>query len=293
MALTIPFDKFSGQFSYANPDDKDSLAMSSNQGLRKFCNHILENHTDEQFKLNVQKFKAELDKGLFFESNIPQGFGLGSSGALVAAIFLRYLDKAGDLKDELKVLTVEKIKSLKATLGGLEGYFHGTSSGIDPLSILINEPLLVKSNFDIVPVNIPAYKEDGKHVVFLLNTGMARNTDKLVQTFRANCETVEFRTRLEEVLTPTTNEGINSFLKADIENLYFNLYNLSKFQLTEMPYLIPEVYQPAFQQGLDSGDYFLKLCGAGGGGFMLGFTENWDTTQEKLKGQDLEILYRF
>ena len=146
MALTIPFDKFSGRFCYLDETENNDEAMKSNQGLRQFCNYILENHTDEKFKLNVQKFKAELDKGLFFESNIPQGFGLGSSGALVAAIFLRYLDKAGDFKDEMKVLTKEKIKNLKATLGGLEGYFHGTSSGIDPLSILINEPLLVKSN---------------------------------------------------------------------------------------------------------------------------------------------------
>lgn len=293
MALTIPFDKFSGKFSYADPADNNATALSSNQGLRKFCNHILENHTDEQFKLNVQNFKAELDKGLFFESNIPQGFGLGSSGALVAAIFLRYLDKAGDFKDELKVLTKEKIKSLKATLGGLEGYFHGTSSGIDPLSILINEPLLVKSNFDIVPVDIPAYDPNGKHVVFLLNTGLARNTDKLVQHFRGCCETTEFRTKLEEVLTPVTNEGINNFLKANTDQLYFNLYDLSKFQLEEMNYLIPESYHPAFQKGLDTGDYFLKLCGAGGGGYMLGFTQNWDITQQQLMNEDLEILYRY
>jgi mevalonate kinase len=292
MALTIPFDKFSGKFSYTS-DENDKNALSSNQGLRKFCNHILEHHTDEKFKLNVQKFKNELDKGLFFESNIPQGFGLGSSGALVAAIFLRYLHKAGDFKDELKVLTKEKIKNLKACLGGLEGYFHGTSSGIDPLSILINEPLLVKSNFDIVPVDIPSYDDEGKHVVFLLNTGMARNTDKLVQHFKANCETAEFRSKLEDQLTPVTNESINSFIKADTENLYFNLYNLSKFQLEEMDYLIPSAYQPKFKTGLDNGDYFLKICGAGGGGYILGFTQSWEKTKEKLFDQDLEILYRF
>ncbi|MBD3639153.1 MAG: mevalonate kinase [Crocinitomicaceae bacterium] len=293
MALTMPFDKFSGKFSYPNSAKDKNQALTSNQGLRKFCNHILKNHTDERFMLNVQKFKKELDKGLFFDSNIPQGFGLGSSGALVAAIFLRYLDKAGDFKDEIKVLTKEKIKTLKATLGGLEGYFHGTSSGIDPLSILINEPLLVKSNFDIVPVDIPAFKEDGQHVVFLLNTGLSRNTDKLVQHFKASCETHGFKDKLENELTPYTNDGINSFLKADTEQLYFNLYNLVKFQLDEMNYLIPEKYASLVNEGITSGDYFLKICGAGGGGYMLGFTDKWELTKQKLSGQDLEILYRF
>lgn len=293
MALTLPFDKFSGKFSYPNTAKDKSEALASNQGLRKFCAHLLDNHADEQFKLNVQKFKTELDKGLFFDSNIPQGFGLGSSGALVAAIFLRYLDKAGDFKDEIKVLTKDKIKNLKATLGGLEGYFHGTSSGIDPLSILINEPLLVKSNFDIVPVEIPPFKENGQHVVFLMNTGLARNTDELVQHFKSSCEKTEFKDKLYNQLTPYTNEGINSFLKANTEDLYFNLHNLVKFQLDEMNYLIPEDYQKLVKEGLTTGDYFLKICGAGGGGYMLGFTEKWETTKEKLSGQDLEILYRF
>lgn len=293
MALTIPFDKFSGKFSYPDSEENKAEALESNLGLRKFCNHILENHTDEQFKLNVLNFKAELEKGLFFDSNIPQGFGLGSSGALVAAIFLRYLDKAGDFKDEIKVLTKEKIKTLKATLGGLEGYFHGTSSGIDPLSILINEPLLVKSNFDIVPVEIPKYNATGKHVVFLMNTGLSRNTDVLVKHFRASCEEPDFKLKLENQLTPYTNEGINNFLQANAAELYFSLYNLVKFQLDEMNFLIPEAYQSIVKDGLHSGDYFLKICGAGGGGYMLGFTEKWDKTQEKLSGQDLEILYRF
>lgn len=293
MALTIPFAKFSGKFSYTDETTDNHLAILSNQGLRKFCSHILESHAEESFKLNVQKFKAELDKGLFFESDIPQGFGLGSSGALVAAIFLRYLEKAGDFKDELKHLTKGRIKNLKSCLGGLEGYFHGTSSGIDPLSILINEPLLVKSNLDIVPVNIPTFKADGKHVVFLLNTGLARNTEFLVGKFKASCEERAFRDRLENQLTPNTNEGIKHFLKAKTDPMYNNLNNIVQFQLDEMNYLIPEDYQEIVKNGLTSGDYFLKICGAGGGGYMLGFTENWDITQAKLAKHNLEILYRF
>ena len=293
MALTMPFDKFSGKFSYASEGEDNPLADISNKGLRKFCNHILDTHTEESFKVNVQNFKNELDKGLFFESNIPQGFGLGSSGALVAAIFLRYLDKAGDFKDGLKYLTKEKIKSLKSTLGGLEGYFHGSSSGIDPLSILINEPLLVKSNFDIVPVDIPLYKEDGENVVFLLNTGMARDTYKLVKHFRESCEDSSFKTKLENELIPYTNDGINNFLNSNTDELYINLFNLVKFQLDEMDYLIPETYQKIVKDGLTSGDYFLKLCGAGCGGYMLGFTEKWDVAKQKLSGESLEILYRF
>jgi mevalonate kinase len=60
-----------------------------------------------------------------------------------------------------------------------------------------------------------------------------------------------------------------------------------------MNYLIPQSFEKLVKQGLAKGDYFLKICGSGGGGYMLGFTENWETTQEQLHDQDLEILYRY
>jgi len=293
MALTIPFSKFSGKLCYPKNSDESAIAVLSNKGIREFCKHILENHTDMAFKLNVTKLSKELDKGLFFRSDIPQGFGLGSSGALVAAVFLRYLEKAGDFKDELKDLTMERIQNLKNCLGGLEGHFHGVSSGIDPLSIIINEPLLLKANKEIIKADIPAFNENGEHFIFLLNTQMARNSEKLIQRFNSACEEAEFKTKLETKLIEFTNAGINDFIKGDTENFYDNLEKLVSFQLKEMDYLIPEKYQPIVQQGLDTKDFYLKICGSGGGGYMIGFTKNWEETQHLLKGEDLEILYRF
>lgn len=292
MALTIPFSKFSGELCYPK-DEESSMAILSNKGIREFFKHILENHTDDTFKLNVNKLSQELDKGLFFKSDIPQGFGLGSSGALVAAVFLRYLDKAGDFKDELKHLTMEHIQSLKSCLGSLEGHFHGKSSGIDPLSIIINKPLLLKSNKEIEKVDIPAYDEDGKNVLFLLNTRIARNSEKLIKQFNSACEKEGFQKKLETKFIEYTNAGITDFLKGDTESFYQNLEKLVKFQLDEMHYLIPEKYQSIVKQGLDTKDYFLKICGAGGGGYMIGFTQNWEETQQLLKNEELEVFYRF
>lgn len=293
MALTIPFSKFSGTLCYPKNKEESAIAVLSNKGIREFFKHILENHTDDTFKLNVNKLSQELDKGLFFRSDIPQGFGLGSSGALVAAVFLRYLEKAGDFKDDLKDLTMDRIQNLKNYLGTLEGHFHGKSSGIDPLSIIINQPLLLKSNKEIVKVDIPEFNENGKNVLFLLNTGLARNSEKLIKRFNSACETKEFKQKLDTKLIEYTNAGITDFLNGDTDNLYMNLEKIVQFQLEEMNYLIPEKYQAIVQKGLDSKDYFLKICGSGGGGYMIGFTENWETTQQLLKEEDLEILYRY
>ena len=293
MALTMPYNRFTGKFTFCKEGMIDPTIHSSNLSLKNFCHHILDNHVDENFALNVKKFKSEIENGLFFESNIPQGFGLGSSGAVVAAIFLRYIEKASEFKSEVKTLTKEKIHSLKKTLSQLESYFHGSSSGIDPLSILLNQPLLFRSTNDVSPVEIPAFDENGKNVVFLLNTGLSRSTSGLVAKFHEACAKPEFKDKMDNELVQFTNGGIQSFLDNNPTELYNNLNKLVQFQLDEMNYLIPGQFKDAVKSGLNNGDYFLKICGSGGGGFMLGFTQNWEKTEKALNGLDIEVIYKY
>ena len=66
-----------------------------------------------------------------------------------------------------------------------------------------------------------------------------------------------------------------------------NLRKLSDFQYQYFQEMIPKKYQQIWMDGLVSGDYTLKLCGAGGGGFMLGFTEDF----ERVNLQEIETLY--
>ena len=57
--------------------------------------------------------------------------------------------------------------------------------------------------------------------------------------------------------------------------------------------MIPEQFHNIWQQGIDSNDYYLKLCGSGGGGYILGFTENLEKAKISLKDYKLEIVYQF
>ncbi len=292
-ALTMPLQQFKGKLNFSK-SAKDS--QSSNASLRAFCRHIIQNHfpIDDQGNLiNVQRFQLELDKGLYFESNIPQGFGLGSSGAIVAAIFMRYIDKAGEMKDLVKAETKENINKLKGILSSMEGFFHGTSSGIDPLSILLNKPLLYNNAKDVVPVDLPKAKANSNHVLFLLNTEIPRNTGKLVKQFKDSCEVPEFRKLMNDNLVAGNNACIEAFLNADYDNLYRNLALVCNFQYEHMNYLIPNSFQEIMQNGLKTGDYFMKICGSGGGGFMLGFTADWEKTQVHLADHPVEVIYRY
>ena len=57
--------------------------------------------------------------------------------------------------------------------------------------------------------------------------------------------------------------------------------------------MIPERHKDIWLEGINSNSYFLKLCGSGGGGYFLGFTQNWTEVQIKLSDYDLKEVYRF
>lgn len=292
MALVIPCEKYNGHFEFYEAAENNKSALQSNEYLRKFCSFV-SGSMDEKFVLEVKLFEQELKQGLFFRSNIPQGYGLGSSGALVAAIVLRYLVKAKNFKDDLKALTLQKLHELKKSLGELESYFHGVSSGLDPLSIILNEPILYKNAQDIATAQLPEPTAEKNNVVFLLDTKFPRTTSKMMGMFNELHNHEEFKDKFEQHVTHNNNGAIQSFLDKDIDRFYQSVHDLSAFQLHYMKEFFPKPLQKEVAAGLEHGDYYLKLCGAGGGGFMLGFTQNWETTQEKLKEYKLEEIYSF
>ncbi len=134
---------------FARCDFKDS-----NQKLEKFLIHLegLEAMGKLPCDLDLQKFRTDLDKGMHFDSSIPQGFGVGSSGAIVAAIYDNYSkDKiASDAN-----MSNEKFIELKKIFGILESYYHGKSSGLDPLICYLNLPVLIKSKSEVGTVGLP------------------------------------------------------------------------------------------------------------------------------------------
>ena len=56
--------------------------------------------------------------------------------------------------------------------------------------------------------------------------------------------------------------------------------------------MIPHSMKELWQQGIETNAYYLKLCGSGGGGFVLGFTPDYDQAKTLLKGYETELIYR-
>ena len=90
-----------------------------------------------------------------------------------------------------------------------------------------------------------------------------------------------------------TNLCVESFLNGDVKNLFDNTKKLSKIVLDNFKPMIPDEFHDLWKKGIDSGSYFLKLCGSGGGGYILGFAPDINQAKNDLKDYNLEVVYHF
>jgi mevalonate kinase len=86
---------------------------------------------------------------------------------------------------------------------------------------------------------------------------------------------------------------VNDFLKGDVKSLFGNVKQLSKVVFENFKPMIPKEFQKLWKKGIDTNAYYLKLCGSGGGGYMLGFTEDIDKARAGLGDHKLEVVYNF
>ena len=70
-----------------------------------------------------------------------------------------------------------------------------------------------------------------------------------------------------------------------------NIFNID-LQYYHFEPMIPEAFQSIWKKSLNDDKLALKLCGAGGGGFILGFSKDWESTQQMLSDYTLQtVLY--
>ena len=280
--LTIPYNAYKGSLKFG----KDSKSKISNQSIQKFALFLSDNFEKD---FDFQRLNNDIEKGMHFDSDIPQGYGVGSSGALVAAIYEAYsLNKI----DTSKGISGETIAELKEIFSKMESFFHGKSSGIDPLICYLNLPLLINSKTDISAIGIPEQKE-GKGAIFLVNSGSPGETAPMVQIFFEKLKQEGFRKTLKEEFIKYNNACIDAFVKGDLNPLFSNLKELSTWAFLHFKPMIPQRLLDAWQYGIQTNSYYLKLCGSGGGGYILGFTRDFEQAKNHLKDFDTEVIYKF
>jgi mevalonate kinase len=288
--LSIPYNFYNGALK--KDDNSSEIAIKSNESLKKFVTYLeqLQAEQPELVTFNLTVLKQDVNSGMYFDSSIPQGYGVGSSGALVAAIYDKY---ANDKITVLENLTREKLVQLKTIFAQMESFFHGKSSGLDPLNSYLSIPILINSKDNIEATGIPTQSTQGKGAVFLLDSGIVGETAPMVSIFMENLKDNGFRTMLKSQFIKYTDACVENFLRGDVKSLLENTKQLSKVVLNNFKPMIPEQFHQIWQKGIDTNDYYLKLCGSGGGGYILGFTHDLDKAKESLKDYKLEVVYNF
>lgn len=285
--LSIPYSFYNGALK--KDENPSESAIKSNGSLKRFATH-LEGLNLELVRFDLETLKNDIHSGMYFDSSIPQGYGVGSSGALVAAIYDKYaLDKITVLEN----LTREKLLKLKAIFAEMESFFHGKSSGLDPLNSYLSIPILINSQDNIEATGIPSQNVEGKNAVFLLDSGIIGETAPMVSIFMESMKQEGFRNMLKNQFIKHTDACVDDFLKGDIKSLFKNTKRLSKVVLNNFKPMIPQEFHELWKKGIKTNEYYLKLCGSGGGGYILGFTEDIDKAKEALKGYKLEVVYNF
>lgn len=284
--LAIPFSSYKGALKSAA--NLTGAAKKSNESLAKFYTYLA-NLNSELVSFDLASLKNDIDNGMYFDSSIPQGYGVGSSGALVASIYDKYATNKITVLDNL---TRDRLLVLKQIFSLMESFFHGKSSGLDPLNSYLSLPILINSKEHIEPAGIPSQKE-GKGAVFLLDSEQIGETEPMVNIFMNKMKNEGFRKMISEEFALHTDACIDDFLQGNVKSLFGNVKKLSKVVLTNFKPMIPTPFHKVWEKGIQTNDYYLKLCGSGGGGYILGFTEDYEKAKNSLKDYKLELVYRF
>ncbi len=288
--LSIPYNFYNGALKI---DTHHTVStFKSNKNLSLFADFLaqLQTKKPELVTFDLDALQTDIKNGLYFESSIPQGYGVGSSGALVAAVYDKYAQHKITV---LENLTREKLLNLKEIFAEMESFFHGKSSGLDPLNSYLSLPILIHSKDKIEPAGIPSQTPDGKGAVFLLDSGTTGETAPMVQIFMENMKQEGFRKMLKEQFIKHTDACVHDFLQGNIKELFSNVKELSKVVLDNFKPMIPKEFHTLWKKGIETNTYYLKLCGSGGGGYMLGFTQDIEKARKALKKYKLEVVYSF
>ena len=285
--LSIPYNSFKGGLRIGDMNNAEE--KKSNVTLNKFRNYLLK--IDKSVvKFDLEKLNSDLSEGMFFDSSIPQGYGVGSSGALVAAFYDRFaINKITVLEN----LTKPKILDLKNIFSIMESFFHGKSSGLDPLNSYLSLPILIHSKNEIETTGIPSQLTNGKGAVFLLDSGKSSDTAPMVDLFFKSMKNKSYDKMIKEEFIKTTDHCVDDFLNGNFNSLFKNIKTLSKVVLKNFKPMIPENFHNIWAKGIESDEYFLKLCGSGGGGYILGFAKDFKKAQKSLNDFNLEVIYNF
>lgn len=278
-ALAVAWPAFHARWGTGTPGRDSETAKQYHRALQDFVGWILQSHSSTFEWLDRDKLERDFHstEPPWLESNIPIGYGLGSSGAVCAAL------ADGFSKEMPAVSGAASIPLWKERFAELESWFHGSSSGVDPLIGWLYaraEGAALRYGGSRPPERIaesPLPHFDWQ--LELTDTGIARRTAPLVNAFTRRLSTEHaFADRIRDTLIPANAAAIAALLSGDGKAFGKALETISTFTLQHLDFLVPESARGDWETDLlryqngEPGAGLWKLCGAGGGGYLQRWT---------------------
>jgi mevalonate kinase len=255
-ALAVPLGQWSGHWMVDH-------SRTHGSPLEFFDWLFIKSIIDKEEK---ESMIADFEKGWTFNSSIPIGHGVGSSGAYVAAVYDRYL-----------AAKKHKDPSPSTTMANMEAFFHGSSSGMDPLVSIENKAVLKDDGGAFHVIHDPGWPEGFK--VYLWDSGISRTTGPLVKAYKNKIQDPDFLTNIQHTLIPMVDHAIHFYLSGDASMLEQCINVISQYQRTHFTAMIPEQVMKVWDEVMEKKGTYMKLCGAGGGGYYMIITTQGDTAE--------------
>ena len=268
-ALMIPLKRFFAQWRFTDRDKPESIA--SNRSLQKFLAYLAQSEELDNV-LDLPRFRTDLERGLHLDSNVPSSYGLGSSGTLVAAVYDAYACQKTD-----------DMMNLKRLFGLMESYFHGSSSGIDPLQCYLGSPFKITS--DGVQLLVDDFLRKDIRIC-LIDTKVKSKTGPLVEYFKRQREEKSYLSAFQSEYVPLVAQCIETMILGDTDAFFEVLGRLSQKQMEFLRPMITDNTTNLFTARHDF-HFGVKISGSGGGGYLLGFTDDQGQAEKLLSGFDV------
>lgn len=282
-ALTVPLINFGAKLARTpgvNTPFNDRIAASVDS-IRNLVTYINALPRNSFFAApDTKAIEGLLKKGYYIESDIPEGYGIGSSGAVSALIYDQFFSSN-------EALTMQQ---QQRDLAALESCFHGRSSGVDAMTCYTGHALHFLSDGTIWSVESDPLHADHGYRFFLVDSGSVFDTGPLVGQYLHQMKDPEYSNMIREDYLPLISKFIDSMTGSSGADPALIFRAISDLQWNHFRQMIPEKMEDAWIDGQVSNAYYLKLNGSGGG-FMLGIAhKNAIETVEQMLA-DFKVIW--
>lgn len=271
-ALVLPLKLFSAKWNADRGRSREFMSFSRKE-LSRFCGFL---RGEKSFSnvIDLDVLEEDLQKGWYLDSDVPVGYGLGSSGTVVAAVYDRYAKTP-----------VRDLMRLKDLFSQMESFFHGSSSGIDPLQCYLGRPFRITA--EGAELLADGFLKNRLQIC-LIDTEMKSDTKPLVEYFKRQREKEEYLRDFQRDYLPYVKGCMDAVIQGNTDCFFKRLQKLTSAQRIFFSPMIPDPVAELFERTYDF-HFGVKILGSGGGGYILGFTDDRQKASTVLR--DKKVLW--